>query len=50
MFEMVNNRRLIFGEKMIGEIPTILRWYGKKRYFLLHIAKKARDIVGLLKC
>lgn len=33
MFEMVNNRRLIFGEKKIEEIPKIFRWYNKKKVF-----------------
>ena len=52
MFEMVNNRRLIFGEKMIGEIPTILRWYGKKKVFFATYSKESegyRRLVEMLK-
>lgn len=30
-FEMVFNRRLIFGENKITEIPGILNWYNKKK-------------------
>lgn len=32
-FEIVHNRRLIFGEGKIAEIPAILKWYGKKKVF-----------------
>lgn len=34
MFEIVNNRRVIYGENKINEIPEILEWYGKKKVFL----------------
>lgn len=34
MFEVVNNRRVIFGENKIEEIPGILEWYGKKKVFV----------------
>lgn len=34
MFEMVNNRRVIFGENKVKEIPSILQWYGCKKVFL----------------
>ena len=30
-FEMVYNRRLIFGENKVAEIPGILNWYNKKK-------------------
>ncbi|MFR9028681.1 MAG: hypothetical protein ACLVIR_12620, partial [Clostridium sp.] len=30
-FEMVFNRRLIFGKNKIQEIPGILNWYNKKK-------------------
>lgn len=30
-FEMVFNRRLIFGENKVTEIPGILNWYNKKK-------------------
>lgn len=34
MFEMVNNRRVIFGENKVKEIPSILQWHGCKKVFL----------------
>lgn len=34
MFEVINNRRIIFGENKSYEIPEILKWYGKKKAFL----------------
>ncbi|PKL27761.1 MAG: alcohol dehydrogenase [Spirochaetae bacterium HGW-Spirochaetae-2] len=33
MWEMVNNRRILFGEGKIDEIPAILEWYGLKKVF-----------------
>ncbi|WP_422478533.1 iron-containing alcohol dehydrogenase [Pleomorphochaeta sp. DL1XJH-081] len=33
MWEMVNNRRVLFGENRIDEIPGILKWYGLKKVF-----------------
>lgn len=27
MFEIVNNRQVIFGENKISEIPGLLKWY-----------------------
>jgi len=33
MWEMVNNRRILFGENRIDEIPGILQWYGLKKVF-----------------
>ena len=35
MWEMVNNRRVIFGENKIKEIPQILQWYGLKKVFFV---------------
>lgn len=33
MWEMVNNRRILFGENRVDEIPGILQWYGLKKVF-----------------
>ena len=33
MFEIVNNRQIIFGENKIQEIGGILKWYNKKKVF-----------------
>lgn len=32
-FEVVTNRRIIYGENKINEIAGILKWYGKKKVF-----------------
>lgn len=34
MFEIVNNRQVIFGENKISEIPGLLKWYGCRKVFL----------------
>lgn len=33
MFEIVNNRQVIFGENKISEIPGLLKWYGCRKVF-----------------
>lgn len=33
MWEMINNRQVLFGENKIDEIPQILHWYGLKKVF-----------------
>lgn len=33
MWEMINNRRILFGENRVDEIPGILKWYGLKKVF-----------------
>jgi alcohol dehydrogenase class IV len=33
MWEMINNRRIVFGENRVDEIPGILKWYGLKKVF-----------------
>lgn len=33
MWELVNNRRLLFGPGKTGEIPAVLAWYGLKKVF-----------------
>ena len=32
-WEIVHNRRVLFGEGKLAEIPGILQWYGKKKVF-----------------
>lgn len=32
---MVNNRRILFGENRVDEIPSILKWYGLKKVFFV---------------
>lgn len=34
-WEIVNNRRVIFGNDTIGKVPEILQWYGLKKVFLV---------------
>ena len=33
MFELVNNRQLIFGENKINEVGKLIKWYGCKKAF-----------------
>ncbi len=47
MFEMVNNRRVIFGERKIEEIQASFSGMEKRRYFLRYTAKKVMAIRGL---
>lgn len=42
MFEMVNNRQIIFGENKIQEIPGILKWYGCKKVFFAVYSSSAK--------
>lgn len=52
MFEIVNNRRIIFGENKIQEIPSILNWYGcHKAFFAVYnsASDHCKKMVGLLK-
>lgn len=51
MFEIVNNRRIIFGENKINEIPGILKWYGCRKVFFAVYSREAescRAIAALL--
>lgn len=41
MFEIVNNRRVIFGENQIEAIADILTWYNKKKVFFATFSKDA---------
>lgn len=43
MFEVVNNRQIIFGENKVLEIPSILKWYGCKKVFLVIYNKNTED-------
>lgn len=43
MFEIVNNRQLIYGENKIKEIPAILKWYGCKKVFFAIYSKNAAE-------
>lgn len=42
MFEIVNNRQIIFGENKIQEISGILKWYNKKKVFFATFSKEAQ--------
>lgn len=35
MFEIVNNRQVIFGENQMEQIPQLVKWYGCKKVFLV---------------
>lgn len=51
MFEIVNNRQIIFGEKKTEDICSILKWYNKKKVFFSTFSKTAeasKKIEGLL--
>ncbi len=41
MFEIVNNRQIIFGENKIEEISGILTWYHKKKVFFSTFSRDA---------
>lgn len=38
---MIHNRRVIFGEGKIAEIPGLFKWYGKKKVFFSVYSKEA---------
>lgn len=41
MFEIVNNRQIIFGENKTQDICSILKWYNKKKVFFSTFSKAA---------
>lgn len=41
MFEIVNNRRIIFGENKTEELVNILTWYNKKKVFFSTFSREA---------
>lgn len=43
MFEIVNNRQVIFGENKINDIPSILTWYGCKKVFFAVYSRQAES-------
>lgn len=52
MFEIVNNRQLLYGENKINEIPAILSWYGCKKVFFAVYSSQApafHTLAGMLK-
>ena len=42
-FEVVTNRRIIYGENKINEIAGILKWYGKKKVFFSTFSTEAEQ-------
>ena len=40
-WEMIHNRRVIFGEGKSAEIPGLFKWYGKKKVFFSVYSKEA---------
>lgn len=42
-FEVVTNRRIIYGENKIDEIAGILKWYGKKKVFFSTFSTEAEQ-------
>lgn len=42
-FEVVTNRRIIYGENKIDEIAGILKWYGKKKAFFSTFSTEAEQ-------
>lgn len=47
MFEIVNNRQLIFGENKISEIPSLLKWYGCKKVFFAAYSSTADSYIRI---
>lgn len=41
MLDFVTNRRVICGENALRELPSVLRWYGKNKVFLVVFHKDA---------
>ncbi|MFI3256843.1 MAG: iron-containing alcohol dehydrogenase [Spirochaetales bacterium] len=41
MFEIVNNRQIVYGEDKINTIPDTLKWYGKNKVFFVTYDKNA---------
>ena len=39
-WEMIHNRRVIFGEGKSAEIPGLFKWYGKKKVFFSVYSKE----------
>ena len=42
-FEVVTNRRIIYGENKLDEIAGILKWYGKKKVFFSTFSTEAEQ-------
>lgn len=49
MFEIVNNRRIIFGENKITEIPEILKWHGCQKVFFAVYNKEAESCKAIVR-
>ncbi len=49
MFEIVNNRQIVFGENKIEIIAPTLNWYGKKKAFFVTYDKNAKATGNILK-
>ena len=47
MFEIVNNRQVIFGENKISEIPGLLKWYGCRKVFFAAYSSSADSYIRL---
>lgn len=47
MFEIVNNRQVIFGENKISEIPALLKWYGCKKVFFAAYSSSADSYIRI---
>ena len=51
MFELVNNRQLIFGENKINEVGKLIKWYGCKKAFCAvypegeHVYNKVKSLL-----
>lgn len=48
MWEVANNRQVIFGENKILQIPSLLKWYKCKNAFLVVPSKNIRGLDSLL--
>jgi alcohol dehydrogenase class IV len=47
MFEIVNNRQVIFGENKISEIPGLLKWYGCRKVFFAAYSSSADSYIRI---
>lgn len=43
MFEIINNRQIIFGENKITSLNDILTWYKKRKVFFATFSKKSKE-------
>jgi alcohol dehydrogenase class IV len=48
MWEMITNRRVIFGSKKVKEIPGLFSWHGCKKVFLVAFGKNQPIVLNII--